>query len=276
MAKVLLVDADRDNRIPLQEALAAAGYEVSLAPTGAFALTMLERERPDLIVSQAHIQDMDGFELCAIVRSDPATAQTLFLLLAQWGAGIPNAAARAKADMVLLGNPSASTVVTWVGVLLRRGGRTNGLPPRAMVSGVPGGPGAESAGPSLQGSLAVLDLTELTQAISSGRKSGWLTLNLGAQQGHMVFDVGRVVHAEFGERKGEPAFKALVAASQEEAGGTFSFVPFDGQETPDVPKTIQAGVEQLLLNFALETDEGRMGKGNGRGAAIVPVPGKEE
>ena len=276
MAKVLLVDADRDNRIPLQEALAGAGYEVLLAPTGSFALTMLERERPDLIVSQAHIQDMDGFELCAIVRSDPATADTLFLVLAQWGAGIPNAAARARADMVLLGNPAAASVVTWVAVLLRRGGRTDGLPGQGDAAGAGGVAGVPEEGPSLQGSLSVLDLMELTQAIGSGRKTGRLTLTLGAGPGTILFDAGRVVHAEFGERKGELAFKALVAASQEDPGGTFCFVPWEGREATEGPQTIQAGVQQLLLGFALETDEERIAGGNGQGGVLLPASRKED
>ncbi len=275
MAKVLLVDADRDNRIPLQESLAASGYEVLVAPTGSFALTMLERERPDLIVSQAHIQDMDGFELCAIVRSDPATANTLFLVLAQWGAGIPNAAARARADMVLLGNPAAASVVRWVGVLLRRGGRTDGLPGQG-AAGAAGMAALPEDGPSLQGSLSVLDLMELTQAIGSGRKTGRLTLNLGPGPGTILFDAGRVVHAEFGERKGEQAFKALVAASQEDPGGTFCFVPWDRREATEGPQTIQAGVQQLLLGFALETEEERIAGGNGQGGALLPASRKED
>jgi CheY-like chemotaxis protein len=276
MAKVLLVDADGHNRIPLQEGLAAAGYEVVVAPTGSFALTMLERERPDLIVSQAHIQDMDGFELCAIVRSDPASTNTLFLILAQWGAGIPNAAARARADMVLLGSPAAASVVTWVGILLGHGGRTNGLPGRGVAAGAGEKAAFPEDAPSLQGSLLVFDLMELTQAIGGGRKTGRLTLTLRAGDGTILFNAGRVVHAEFGERKGEQAFTALVAASQEDSHGTFCFVPSDGDEAAVGLQAIQGGAQQLAIEFATPTDEAEVAEGNGQGRALQPASGKDD
>jgi len=81
-AKVLVVDANQDSRAALAHALTEAGYEAAVATSGSFALTMLEWEQPDLIVSYAKVQDMDGYELFTMVRRDPATKDTPFLLLA--------------------------------------------------------------------------------------------------------------------------------------------------------------------------------------------------
>jgi hypothetical protein len=50
-AKVLVVDANQDSRAALAHALTEAGYEAAVATSGSFALTMLEWEQPDLIVS---------------------------------------------------------------------------------------------------------------------------------------------------------------------------------------------------------------------------------
>ena len=51
MPMVLLVDADPDSSVRFEKALRAAGYEVSVAPSGARALIMLRQRRPDLLIS---------------------------------------------------------------------------------------------------------------------------------------------------------------------------------------------------------------------------------
>jgi CheY-like chemotaxis protein len=118
MAKVLLVDADWDNLVSLQKALTAAGYEVSVALSGSFALTMLEWDRPDVIVSLTENQDMDGYELCSIIRADPATKDLPFLLLTGPSGPIPGAAARVGVSRVIAGKFNVATLVAQVGDLL--------------------------------------------------------------------------------------------------------------------------------------------------------------
>src|SRR3990170_2959688 len=118
MAKVLLIDADWDNLVALQKALATAEYEVAVALSGSFALTMLEWDRPDLIVSLAENQDMDAYELCSIIRADPATRDIPFLLLTGPAGPIPGAAARAGISRVIAGKFNVSTLVSQVGELL--------------------------------------------------------------------------------------------------------------------------------------------------------------
>src|SRR5436309_780740 len=86
MPRVILIDPDRTALAALQAALGQAGIDEVLAVTsGSFALTMLERNRPDLIVSRVGVPDIDGYELCAIVRKDPLMTGGLFLLLASPG-----------------------------------------------------------------------------------------------------------------------------------------------------------------------------------------------
>jgi hypothetical protein len=105
-----------------------------------------------------------------------------------------------------------------------------------------------------QGSLEVMDLAELTQAIGQGGKSGRLILALGRGSGLIVFDAGRIVHAEFRSTVGEEAFAALLAAAHGEGGGRFCFVPATGG-APARPRTIDKSVEQLLLSTATAIDE---------------------
>jgi CheY-like chemotaxis protein len=129
MAKVLLVDADWENLVALQKALTAAGYEVAVALSGSFALTMLEWDRPDVIVSLTENQDMDAYELCTIIRSDPATKDLPFLLLTGASGPVTGAAARAGVSRVIAGKFNVSTLVAQVGDLLSRKAVTPAPPP---------------------------------------------------------------------------------------------------------------------------------------------------
>src|SRR5256712_12876467 len=90
---------------------------------------------------------------------------------------------------------------------------------------------------TFQGAVGVLEIEELTQAIAVGGKTGRLVLVLATGGGLVVFESGRVTHAEFGGLAGEPAFSALVAASHRERGGKFCFIPVHPNELRTQPKT---------------------------------------
>lgn len=63
------------------DAFAKAGFQIHLAENATFALTMLERDQPDVIVSSDQLGDMTGRDLYEIVRSDPAMNTITFILL---------------------------------------------------------------------------------------------------------------------------------------------------------------------------------------------------
>jgi CheY-like chemotaxis protein len=274
-AKVLVVDANQDRRAALAHALTEAGYEVAVATSGSFALTMLEWEQPDLIVSYAKVQDMDGYELFTMVRRDPATKDTPFLLLAGRDRPIALAATEAGVDMTVTGDFTLDIVMVRIAELL--GDAPPAVVPRQSEPAVPPAkgpvkmparqpapppaatppakPAAEPGRGSFQGSLGVMDLTELTQVISLGVKTGELLLTLSEGEGSLLFDAGRVVHAEFSGKTGEAAFAALVVASQRDGEARFCFNRAEREALAGRPRSISRTVEQLLLSVAQEIDE---------------------
>ena len=288
-AKVLVVDANQDSRVALAHALAEAGYEAAVATSGSFALTMLEWEQPDLIVSYAKVQDMDGYELFTMVRRDPATKDTPFLLLAGRDRPIALAATEAGVDMTVTGDFTLATVMSRIKELL--GDAPPAAPPRRpeppvaakgpakmpprppavpAVVAPPAPPAKSAAEPgrsSFQGSLGVMDLTELTQVISLGVKTGELLLSLSGGEGSILFEAGRVVHAEFSGKTGEPAFAAMVGASQREGEARFCFNRCEREALAGRPRTISRSVEQLLLSVAQAMDEETQGADGRREAA---------
>lgn len=262
MALVLVVDADPDNSIRLQKALELAGYEVSVASSGTSALTTLRRRRPDLVLSQSVVDDMYGSELLSDIRGDRTSKEIPVILFVDRAAQMGVAATRTEADMILPDNSPVATIVTRVGTLLQLRGVQVGAP--ARDSGQAAAVEAPEAAPvqTLQGSLAVMDMTEVAQAVSIGKKSGRLVLSLPAGEGVILFETGWVVHAEFGGKTGEKAFNAIVMTSHQERSGSFSFTPMGAKKASDLPKTIQKDLETLLLNVAVEIDEIAKDKGS--------------
>ena len=320
--KALLVDPDPQRAPVLAQALEASGAEVAIAPSASFALTMLEWNKQDVIISRARVGDMDGHELCAIVRSDPSTKDVRFVLVVGPGENAPSQTAAAGVDLLLPDALSSTTMVTRVVELVRRQldatrpaaakpiftppkpiapAPTLAPPPKRFTAGparpprptvpientapiapaapappappaapVPVAPATGATGPSMaglenvganggartfQGALGVLEIEELTQAIAVGGKTGRLVLVLTTGGGLVVFESGRVTHAEYGGQAGEAAFSALVAASHRERGGKFCFIPVHPNELRSQPKTIDRGVDQLLLDVARAMDE---------------------
>jgi len=266
-ARILIVDADPAKLNVLKAALVHAAYQVISATSASFALTTLERDRPDLIVSGNRTEDMDGVEFCSIIRSDPAIHDIPFLLLSGPKRPTPWAVAQAGVDMLLAGDFVVSAVLDRIAKLLRNVAIEKpeaeppvSAPPRAAT------PRPEPMGRTFEGSFGVLDLTEVTQAIALGGKTGRLALRLKAGEGALLFDGGRVVHAEFDGRTGEAAFAAMVATAQHDPEGSFRFKPTAELPGGASPRTIQKSVDQLLLSVASEIDEGQA-------AAGVPPPG---
>ena len=119
MPRVILIDPDQASLGGLRAALEQAGIRDVLAvASGSFALTMLERNRPDLIVSRAGVPDIDGYELCAIVRKDPLMTGVRFLLLASPGDEATASTLEDKPDQTLAGDLPLTAIVSEVAGLL--------------------------------------------------------------------------------------------------------------------------------------------------------------
>jgi PAS domain S-box-containing protein len=77
MAKVrgrlLNVDDYVPARYARTQALIRAGYEVVEAGTGAEALRIVAEERPDLVILDVNLPDLDGFEVCRRIREQLGT-----------------------------------------------------------------------------------------------------------------------------------------------------------------------------------------------------------
>jgi adenylate cyclase len=72
-AKILVVDDTPMNVKMLADILAFKGYGVVTASGGKEALAKLESERPDLVLLDVMMPDLNGYEVCRAIRANPAT-----------------------------------------------------------------------------------------------------------------------------------------------------------------------------------------------------------
>lgn len=80
-AKILVVDDNAANRALARETLADEGYTVILATGGKEGLEAFERERPDCVLLDVRMPDIEGPEVCKTIRAmdDGADTPVVFL-----------------------------------------------------------------------------------------------------------------------------------------------------------------------------------------------------
>jgi signal transduction histidine kinase len=81
-ATILVVDDGEASRALAQNALEGAGYRVVLARGGAEGLAAFERERPDCVLLDIPMPDLDGYVVCEQIRALSHGGGTPVLLLA--------------------------------------------------------------------------------------------------------------------------------------------------------------------------------------------------
>ncbi len=65
---ILVVDDEQNMRVSLYEALARNGYHVRLAENGRMALELMQKQEPDLVVTDIRMPEMDGIEFLHTIR----------------------------------------------------------------------------------------------------------------------------------------------------------------------------------------------------------------
>lgn len=80
-AKILVVDDEPDAVELVAFNLRQSGYSVTTAADGAEALQKARTQLPDLVVLDVMLPEMDGFEICKLLRHDPATEKMPIIML---------------------------------------------------------------------------------------------------------------------------------------------------------------------------------------------------
>ena len=80
-ANILIVDDDESIRSLLHQELGDAGYNINEASDGKEALERVRTNRPDLIILDIMMPEMNGFDVAAVLKNDPQTMDIPIIVL---------------------------------------------------------------------------------------------------------------------------------------------------------------------------------------------------
>jgi len=83
--KILIIEDDKFLRELIFRKLINEGYDVKEAVDGEDGLKIAEKEKPDLILLDLILPEMDGFEVLAKIKEKPALSQIPVIILSNLG-----------------------------------------------------------------------------------------------------------------------------------------------------------------------------------------------
>ncbi|PIE35779.1 hypothetical protein CSA56_02825 [candidate division KSB3 bacterium] len=240
MAYRILIVEDEPGMIELLTvALEDEGYEISIASNGEQGLKKVEHEDPDLIISDVMMPDMNGYDFCQQLRSNPKTAAIPFIFLtAKKDVSDRVRGLNLGADDYISKPFHVVEVVARIKTLMMRSKRVR---PNQSSSPMPE---TEAA---FAGDLEKMSIGEVVQTIALTRKNGRLIVVNGNRRGEIYFKDSIVTYADVDRKKGEEAVYRLLSWKN----GQFKFDSGATAETPNIRKT----AESLLMEGMRRLDE---------------------
>jgi CheY-like chemotaxis protein len=81
MARILIVEDNEMNRDMLSRRLERTGHQVRVAVTATDGIAAAREDRPDVVLMDLSLPDMDGRDATRTLRADPATADLKIMAL---------------------------------------------------------------------------------------------------------------------------------------------------------------------------------------------------
>jgi PAS domain S-box-containing protein len=137
--KILVVDDNVDSAVSLATLLSVSGHDTLLAHDGVGAIEAAEKHRPDVVILDIGLPQMNGYEVCRHLRELPSGNDLVVIAVTGWGQGDePQKWQEAGFDAHLVKPAQFDDLAALLSKLLRRASGESNAPP-AESHGTPRG-----------------------------------------------------------------------------------------------------------------------------------------
>jgi uncharacterized protein (TIGR02266 family) len=230
--RVLVADDDPLALQFMRDGLAKLPVAILEARDGDEVLLLAKQEGPDLILLDVMMPRMDGFQVAALLKQDPATAEIPVIFVSALGAPKDKVRGLNLGAEDYLAKPiDPEELRARVQMVLRRI-----QPSRRGV-------------PMASGQLAAMNLLSLIQMFEGERRTARLLLARGDAHGEIVFEDGKITRAALGMREGKAAVYQFLTWRE----GTFQMAPPD--TSSQIGGAVDAPTQALLMEGMRRIDE---------------------
>ena len=233
--RILVVDTEADQLTLLELRLGSMGFAVSSAYNGEHGIEKAKETQPSLIITEANLPDMTGFEMIEKIKADPDIGDTPFLFISKRddSASINKGFQLGAEDYII--KPIRVEIL---------GAKINTMMGRLKAEKKT----APAAAAGVSGSLSEMGIPDIVQILGAGRKTGRITLQDNGKSCYVDMEDGQVVNASVDDLKGEEAFYQILYWTD----GTFSIDP--NAEISE--RLINMSNDSLMLEGYRRMDEG--------------------
>lgn len=211
MTRVLIVEDDADIIALLSMGLEKAGFHVETAETSLVGLEKIKENRPDLILSDVMMPQMDGHSFLKAIRENPQTRDIPFIFLT----------AKGKLDDKVEGlSLGADDYISKPFHIKEVIARINALLQRVQLDTEKNLSLDSDADIALKGNLKQMNLGDIFQTLGNTAKTGILQVTTSNnKRGSIYFHEGKIIRAELGRYSQEEAIYRILSWDE----GNFEF-----------------------------------------------------
>jgi DNA-binding response OmpR family regulator len=240
MAKKILIVDDNPNVLKLLNiSLSKAGYQIVEAENGEVAFQVANKETPDLIISDIMMPQMDGIELCWMIRENSEVPLVPFIFLTSFDdSEMEIRGFRAGADEYLNKPIDRKELLERVEELLSRTEKLKTIDDTTETK------------KAFEGDLKDLSIVELVQMLNLNKKTGILRIE-GPGSGQIYLKGGHLVGAKSKNKESEEAVYEMVTFDQ----GSFRFEITE----QNLIQNITTSTMNVIMEACRIMDENRQG-----------------
>lgn len=236
--RILVVDDELDSILPVTSALSGAGYEVLTAKDGWEGLSRARRAKPDLVLLDVKMPQMDGWTFMKFVRAHRDLASIPVIFLTGTGGLADRERSRSLgAEGYLLKPVDPDRLLSEVAAVLDRRGAA-----RNSAAESDAGPASESNRLRMSGRIDQMGLLSLFSILGAGERTGVLEVmrGPGGDRGRILMRRGRVASARVEGLRSTSGLDALENLARWREGA-FTFI----EEEILIPEDAAAAVPRV-------------------------------